>query len=104
MLMSFFRLDSLLPLCSNSACGLIMQGSECESCTYHNENTIGKEGNEKPSIESTSLEKTQSSVSGFCYAQNQVCNTADLLLFLTLLRNPSRVSESNRMRKIMGSG
>ena len=30
-------------------------------------------------INSTSLEKTQSPVSGFCYARNRVCNAAFLL-------------------------
>ena len=30
-------------------------------------------------MNSTSLEKTQSPVSGFCYARNQVCNAAVIL-------------------------
>ena len=66
------------PRCSGLACGLIHntgRGCEFESYTYRNKNTIDERkatGNHL--IKSTSLEKTQSPVSGFCHARNRVCN------------------------------
>ena len=50
------------------------KGCEFECCMCHNKNAIGEEGNGKPPHESTSLERTQSPVAGFCYARNRVCN------------------------------
>ena len=44
------------------------------------EYTIDEEGNGSHLIKSTSLEETQSPVSGFCYARNRVCNAIRMIL------------------------
>ena len=51
------------------------RGCQPDFFICQNKNAIGKEGNMKPPREfPTSLEKTQSPISGFCYARNRVCN------------------------------
>ena len=51
------------------------RGHEFDSFMRHNKNTIGEEGNGKPSHEfHYPRNKTQIPVSGFCYARNRVCN------------------------------
>ena len=48
-------------------------GCGFDSYAHHDKNAIGEEGNGNYLMNSTSLEKTQNPISGFCYARNRVC-------------------------------
>ena len=54
------------------------RGCQFDSSMCHLKNAIGEEAIGSHLMTSTSLEKTQSPVSGFCSTRNRVCNAAEI--------------------------
>ena len=68
--------------CSGYACGLIHRGCEFDSFLRHNKTPLVRIAMRNHLVRSTSLESTQSPVSGFCYARNRVFDGV-LIVFMT---------------------
>ena len=69
---------------------LIMNISYILSYICHNKNTISEKGKGNHLINSTSLRKAQSPVSGFCHARNRVCGA--VLLYFSILPDPCYIT------------
>ena len=67
--------------------GVVAKHADCRGCEFnssmrHSKNANDEGGNGKPPHKkSTSFEKSLSPVSGFCYAQNQLCDSVTTDVF-----------------------
>ena len=65
------------------------RGYQFDSSMYHFQNAVGEKGNRKPPHKIHFPVKTQSPVSGFCYARNRICNAVLLVLLSGCVLEPS---------------